>query len=202
MAEMAVMMMVAQGVQAVGGMMQGAAQQKAGKDKQRMLEQAAAYNAETLRRRANEESAASQRTAQRERDKKDLALSRQTALAAKSGAGVENPTILQLLEETDSYGDFLASTELYRGESRARGLKDQADVGMWNAAVEGRAAKKAGDAAFAGSILEGIGMAAETFYDGYKGGAFGSTSTPDMPDISYDPDQNWMRPKRATAGYR
>jgi hypothetical protein len=73
-------------------------------------------------------------------------LSEQKAKAASSGAGVVNPTILDIMGETAQHGDYLARSDIAAGENKARGLLDQAAVTRYK-----------GKAAYRGAILEGIG---------------------------------------------
>lgn len=110
----------------------------------------AALNFEAKQReaKATEERAASQRVAIDKRHEGDLIMSRQKALAASSGAGVLNPSILDIYGETAERAEYNAASEIYGGESRARGQIDQA-----------AAARMKGKAALKGSIFEGVGSA-------------------------------------------
>ncbi len=125
------------GLQVIGTIQDGKAQQAA-----------LNYEAQQEERAAKEERAASQRAAIEKRDEADFVLSRQRALAAASGAGVQTPTILDIYGDTAAKGEYIAQGELYGGESRARGRIDKAN-----------AARAKGKAAAKGSILEGFGTA-------------------------------------------
>jgi hypothetical protein len=135
------------GLQVMGSLQAGKAQQ-------------AALNFEAKQREAKaaEERAASQRTAIDKRHEGELVMSRQKALAAASGGGVVNPNILDLYGETAERAEYNAASEIYGGESRARGQIDQA-----------AAARMKGKAAMKGSIFEAAG----TGFSGL-GKAFGS----------------------------
>ena len=109
-------------------------------------EAAAEYEAESREVRAKEEVAAAQRKAYERREESERLQKRQRAVAASSGAGATSPSILQIYEETAERGEYLAGSELYGGQSRARGQRDAAQAAL----LKGDAAKK-------GSVLEGFG---------------------------------------------
>lgn len=125
------------GLQVMGSLQQGKAQQAA-----------LNFEAQQHERQAGEERAASQREALEKRHEAKLAMSRQVAIAGASGAGVVNPSILDIYSETAGQGEYNAQTALYGGESRARGQIDQS-----------AAAKFKGKAAYKGSILDAAGQA-------------------------------------------
>jgi hypothetical protein len=141
----------ATGLQVMGTLQQGKAQQAA-----------LNYEAGERERVAAEERAASQREAIQKRTEADRVMSRQVALAASGGAGVVNPSILDIYGETASQGEYNAQTALYGGESRARGQLSQAN-----------AARFKGKAAYKGSLLEAGGQALAGI-----GKAFGGPSGP------------------------
>jgi hypothetical protein len=118
--------------------------------------QAGKFEQQQRERAANEERVASQRQAMEDRRKTGLTLSRINALGASSGAGNTNATIVDIMEETAGRGQYLANSTSYGGEQRARGQID-----------EGAAAVAKGRSAWVGSILEGVGEAANG-YAGYR----------------------------------
>lgn len=124
------------GLQVMGSLQQGRAQQAA-----------LNFEAEQHKRQAAEERAASQRDALEKRRESQLAQSRQIAVAGASGAGVVNPSILDIYGETAQEGEYNAQAALYGGESRARGQLDQAAANRFKA-----------KAAYKGSILEAGGQ--------------------------------------------
>lgn len=67
--------------------------------------------------------AASQRTAAEERRQADLIASRALAVAAASGGGVSDPTVVDILARTRGEGAFRAQVALYEGEERARAIR-------------------------------------------------------------------------------
>jgi hypothetical protein len=135
--------------------------------------QAAEIQKRSLEAKAAEERAAAGREAQEKRKEGELLKSRQVALAASSGGGTANPTILDILGDTESRTSYLANSAVYGGEQRAAGLKDQANFGTWQAKTQAASSKAKGDAAFSGSLLEGFGAAAEGIYRFKKDRAYG-----------------------------
>jgi hypothetical protein len=101
--------------------------------------------AENEQAQGKEELAASQREAQEKRREAQLANSRQIAIAAGSGAGVTNPTVVDIFEDTAERGEYLAQTELYGGKSRKAGYEDKAAASRFK-----------GKAARTGSIFDAL----------------------------------------------
>jgi len=118
------------------------------------------FEAQQRERQAAEERAASQREAIEKRHEGAIAMSRQLALASASGAGVVNPSILDIYGETAQRGEYNAQTALYGGESRARGQLDEAAA----ARFKGKAARTGSFYEAGGSILSGIGKVAGGSY--------------------------------------
>jgi len=146
--------------QIAGSAVRGASALQEGKATAAATMQAADVEARRLRRMASEEYATGQRTAEDKRLEAERAMSRQKALAASSGAGVATGTILDLIGKTAARGKYLADTERYRAQSRASGYRDTAAARLMDAQNAAAAAKRRGQAAFLGSILEGLGTAA------------------------------------------
>jgi hypothetical protein len=116
--------------------------------------QSAAMNAQAqaAERQAAEERAASQREAvQRAREAK-LVLSRQQAVAAASGGGATDTTVLGLMGDVAAQGQFNTASALYEGEARGRGLEDQAALSR----MQARQAKLAGFIGAGSTMLTGI----------------------------------------------
>lgn len=84
--------------------------------------------------------ALAQRSAAEERRQAGMQASRALAVAAASGGGVSDPTIVRLIAATRGEGVYRANVDLYEGEARARELRLQAAatrVGGADAAAEG-----------------------------------------------------------------
>ena len=100
----------------------------------------AAQQAAALRNQANADEAAAQRTAIQSRREAQYALSRGQALAAASGAGATDPTVVNVLGQIKGEGEYHALTALYEGGT-AGGNALSASTAVMN---EGRAARQAG----------------------------------------------------------
>lgn len=81
-------------------------------------------------RQAGESRATSQRAAEEERRKARLAISRSRAVAAASGAGATDPTVVNLEGGIAEQGEYNALTRLYEGESQARGYETAGDFAV------------------------------------------------------------------------
>ena len=114
------------------------------------------YQAEQMKRKAAEEHAAGQRSAIERRDQAGMVQSRQIALAAASGAGTANPTVLDLVEEAAGRGEYFAQGELYQAKSAAAGLRDNAKA----TAYGGKAAQDAGYMSGFADLLGGVSKTA------------------------------------------
>lgn len=125
---------------------------------------AANFEADQLEQQAVQAVAAAQREAMDATRQARLVQSRQLALAAASGGGASDPTIVRLLASTAAEGAYRSASALYTGESNARGLRMQAtakryegslaeEVGSQEAqayALKAQSARVQGQAALAG----------------------------------------------------
>ncbi len=114
------------------------------------------FEAKQMKARGDEEFAIGQRKAMQARREKELAQSRIQAVAAASGAGVDNDWITSIMEGVEQQGEYNALLELYQGNS-AR-----------NKAYAGAGARKAeGKSALTGSVLGAAGKAGSNLYSIY-----------------------------------
>jgi hypothetical protein len=105
-----------------------------------------------LERQAGETNAAAQRNAERKRKEAALINSRQQAVAAKSGGGATDPTVLDLMAGVAGEGDLQARSIQYEGAERGASLSYQA-------ALKRMAAENAETAGYIGagtSLLSGV----------------------------------------------
>lgn len=121
-------------VGAVGAIQQGQAQQ-----------QQAQAQALALRNQANSDAAVGQRQAIEARRQTSYLVSRGQALAAASGAGATDPTVMNVLGQLSGEGEYHALTSLYEGGTRAG-----------NAISGAQADINAGDAAARAGVLKGV----------------------------------------------
>jgi hypothetical protein len=146
---------VGTGVSAAGTILTGAQSRAASKMEAREME-----------RLAKEERAAASRKANEKRRQMNLLLSRSQAVAADSGSGATDPTVLATEGGIAQEGEYQANVETYLGETRGRGYEGKAAI-----------TRQAGNDAFTsgligagGTILSGV----SSYYDRYgrkSGGA-------------------------------
>lgn len=118
---------------------EGRARQQAGE----MANAAAQFEARQLRTQAGQEQAVAQYEAENRLREAALRMSRAQAVAAASGGGALDPTVLRIIGGLAAEGELAAATERYNGDERARQLR-LAAVGR---EYEGVQAKYAGDVA-------------------------------------------------------
>jgi hypothetical protein len=109
---------------------------------------------------ANEARAAAQREAGEKRREGALAQSKLQAQAAASGGGATDPTVMKLGERIAGRSQLSALSEMYKGESKARELLDQAALSQMAAAAnraEGNARQISSYFSAGGSLLSGLG---------------------------------------------
>jgi len=92
------------------------------------------FSAEQARINAGQQIAASQRAAADVRLQGDLLTSRAQALAAASGAGAADPTIVRIMSDLRGATAYRAGVQLYQGEASARIMRMQAAAGDFAAA--------------------------------------------------------------------
>lgn len=102
---------------------------------------ASQFEAEQLEQQAGQVIAASQRDSQDERRKTNLLASRALALAAASGGGASDPTIVRIISGLKGEGSLRSATALYRGEEQARRIR----MGASAKSYEGLVAEEAGN---------------------------------------------------------
>ena len=98
---------------------------------------------------AGAERAMSQRDAFEQRRQARLLSSRGLAVAAASGAGADDPTVVNALADIEGEGEYRALTALYNGEEQARADESQAKAYR----KAGKNAKLAGYLKAGGTIL-------------------------------------------------
>jgi len=143
------------GMKAAGQVEAGKAARSTGEAQQRALE----YQAQQLTTNAGQAQAVSQRAAMEEIRKSMLIQSRAMAVAAASGGGAVDPTVMALVSSISKEGQLASETQLYGGEERARGMREQAKATRYEGtqrAEAGRTAEKASRTAAIGTIISGV----------------------------------------------
>lgn len=125
---------------------------------------AAEFEAQYAEEQAGTALAIAQRRAAEERRAAALIASRSLAIAAASGAGVSDPTVVNLLAQTRGEGVYRANVALYEGEARARELKLEAGMRrLYGAEAEAEGARRK-----AGAALGAIGVLSRSYLSLYE----------------------------------
>lgn len=181
---------------------EGDAAYEAAKARAAQTRQQAELDATMRERQAGEDRSSSQRAAQEARRVSRIKQSRAMALAAASGGGAVDPTVINILGGLQAEGDYNASSELYKGEdsatyqewlakvSRVRG-ENQANQEIY----QGKVAKSAGIHK-ANSTLASGAYSMFSIYSGQSamgktGGEAGSGSDPMDYGSSSVSNRNW-----------
>jgi hypothetical protein len=165
------MQMIPMVLMAVGTIMQsnaqreqGAAQQASAEYNAKQTEAYAAYKAKQAEIVANNERASAQREMLDKNRRMNFALSRAQALAAASGAGAADPSVVNIMSGIIGEGELAKSTSMWEGESKAIATENQARADMWegtNKAAasrwEGSVAKTNANNAANATLISGIG---------------------------------------------
>jgi hypothetical protein len=151
------------------GMMGSIAQAKA------MNEQAKAESMQ-MGMMAAEEKAVASRDAQAKDKEGRLLLSRGQAVAAASGGGATDPTVLELAGDIGRETSVQKRELMRQGQEKARNLEYKATVGRWAAKQQGKMTILGGIGNMIGGIGEGLGGLASAF-DKYGGGGPGTPYT-------------------------
>jgi hypothetical protein len=117
------------------------------------------YRARQLEQNAGQAQAEASVAAQEESRKSELIASRAMAVVAASGGGTLDPTVVRILQGIDAEGSLATATQLYNGDERARGMRDQAKADRY----EGRLHRSAGRKKALSTILSGVDKFATTW---------------------------------------
>jgi hypothetical protein len=151
-------------VSAMGTIAGGNAAAEAGERQQ----EAYYYRAKQEEQAAQESRASAQRAALEKRREGRFLQSKLQARAAASGAGADDPTVLDLAAGIAQRSEYDALFDMYRGENRARGLEDQAKGSRMTGdaeRIEGINRKKASRIQAIGTIIGGASSMAGTYSD-------------------------------------
>lgn len=119
---------------------------------------AAEFSAWAREHQAGQVIAIAQRQAMEEQRQGEMQASRALAVAAASGGGVSDPTIMNLLANIKGEAVYRANVALYEGEARARQLRLEALAGRATGAeevVEGLRQERAYQTSSVGSLIKG-----------------------------------------------
>lgn len=139
---------------------------------------AANYQAAQNEQNAGQAVAAGQAAAAEQNRRTDLIHSRAVALAGASGAGIDDPTAVDLMSTIDGTGSYKASVALYQGAERARQMRQgamtedyQGDVALEEGENKKNAYYVQGVSGALGALSSGgTNSVAATMYKKYGGG--------------------------------
>lgn len=117
----------------------------------RAAKSAADFEAAQLVQRAGEARAISQRQAEESRLESVLLQSRALAVAAASGAGASDPSVVNAIARLAGRGDYAARSRLHEGEVAGRRYEDAAAARRY----EGEQAERAGRTRAMSTLLQG-----------------------------------------------
>ena len=138
---------VAMGLSGVSSILSAGSQYNAGKAEERR----ANLEAQQLDASAKEELAAAQRAGVEEERMGEFRASRMLALAAASGAGASDPTVINLMANLAGETQYSKSVKLYEGGTRSAQKKYEGRLRRF----EGREARKAGEFGAKTTLLGG-----------------------------------------------
>lgn len=164
-----------------GQVQQGASQAEVGR---RSLE-LANFQADQLRRNAGSAIAASQRSAQDIQRNNDYIASRALAVAASSGGGASDPTVINLIARTAGEGAYRKSLALYQGQDKARALETQADATVYGGEMAMEKGVEVARASNIGATSTLVKGGASLFSKYGMGG-------PDVKSAAADSSNDWM----------
>lgn len=144
------MMLASTAFSGVTGLMQASAEGKA--EKQR-----AAIEGQWNERRALEERASAQSEARNAKLEAAYAQSRLGSMAAASGSGASDPTIMGLWRGIGQEGAANAGVAMAQGQQRAAGLDYQTSLDRWTASTNARMKNAAARTTLIGSLMKGAG---------------------------------------------
>lgn len=138
---------------AAGSVLSAAGQYQAG----RARKAADYFEAGQLEQNAGQVQASSQRSAMEQERQGKLIQSRALAMAASSGGGASDPTVVRIMANLAGETQYRKMTDLYEGEERARQMRLQAAADR----VSGDQAEMAGYLGAAGTAIGGVSMASK-----------------------------------------
>lgn len=122
--------------------------------------QAAEFTAKQLDQQAGQTMASGQRASMEQLRQAKLVQSRALALAAASGAGASDPTVVNLMGKIGAEGAYRAGVAMYQGEEQARQLRLKAAGTRYEgeaALIGGKTRSDAYSTASTASLLSGAG---------------------------------------------
>ena len=173
------------GLSALGTLLQGQGYQEHGV----MTNEAAQFAARQLRMNANDAMAMGQRQAYDIVTQGQYISSKALAMAAGSGGGASDPTIMAIQARTAGEVAYRSAAAIYGGQSRARNLNLNADAEEWSgkeAELQGNKAGSAGQLASVATLLKG----GVSLFEKYRGNNYPGAGIGQVGDTNANGDYN------------
>jgi len=154
-------------VTAASGGLKAYSQHQEGQMQSRM----ASVQADQMRQKAKQEQAIGQRRAAEHRRKSELDASRAIAVNAAHGGTTGTKSMLDLLGEIASSGDFNARSEMFDADMKARDINYQAKMTQF----KGRQARRAANMKAIGTLMSTATSMASMGAGGMSGGGGGAS---------------------------
>lgn len=171
------------GVTVAGGLYSAGQQKRGGKKAQAELQDRSERRAKQMREQAVQERATGQFAANEQRRQMEIMISNAQATVAASGGGTVDPTVIKLMLGLKEEGERAATGEIYQSETAAQGMESGAIEEISQGYAAGSAARRAGNAAAMGTLIE-TGANAYSMYSKY------SNDTPKTRDPVTKPTSN------------
>lgn len=130
---------------------------------------AANFEAAQMKQQAGQERAVAQRQAIEQRRQAGLANSRVQAVAAASGAGATDPTVLNIEGNNAATGEYNALSALYSGEEKARGFEMSAAARKYEGATARQSALLGAGGTLMGGAAKAYGSSPKSLNQKYAG---------------------------------
>lgn len=165
------------------------------KEEANLIAQQRDLQAKELEQQAQQEVAAAQRRSMEQQRLSRIAQSRALALAASSGAGATDPTVVNIISDLAGEGAYRAGVEMYQGELNRRQKLSQADALRF----EGGSIRRAGASKARAANVGAVTTLFSAGYSAYTGGLFNKYSGSDSGVLS---KQSLDRSGFDLSGYR
>jgi hypothetical protein len=155
----------------VGSVASGAVGMMGANSQAKFMEAQAKNEEQQLKRMSAEEKAVASRDAQAKNKETSLLLSRQQAVAAASGAGATDSTVLELAGELSKEGNVQSRELMRQGLEKGQMLEYRGAVGRQMAKAQGKMLKASAMGSMIGGVIDGVsGMMSSDAFSKYGGG--------------------------------
>lgn len=183
-------------ISSVGSLMEGNAASRAAKRAAKDSKRAGKFEAAQYRQQAGQERATSQRQAIEERRASRIAQSRAIAVAAASGGGASDPTVMNIVGNLAADGEYNALSALFSGEEAARGLENAAAGSIYEGQSSANAYRTRASAYRSAARNTAIGTALDglsSFYEKYGDDSLTTDFVPAARAPGSGPPSPWSR---------